>query len=105
MVFLQPPAAASGLPEVIGFLNGVHLPKILNVRTLIVKFISCVCAVGSGLPVGPEGPMIHMGAMIGGGISQGRSTTLGFDADLNQVSANRLTPRPPLPVRLTPGSK
>jgi len=45
-----------------------------------VKFISCACAVASGLPVGPEGPMVHMGALIGGGLSQGQSTTLGVSA-------------------------
>ena len=28
---------------------------------MVVKFFSCVCAVASGLPVGPEGPMIHLG--------------------------------------------
>lgn len=71
------------------------LPQIFNVRTLCVKFVSAVCAVASGLPVGPEGnsiafthcplnmvfsgPMIHMGAIIGAGVSQFRSKTLGFD--------------------------
>ena len=34
--------------------------QILNIRTFIVKFLSAATAVGSGLPVGPEGPMIHM---------------------------------------------
>ena len=28
---------------------------------MLVKFFSCVCAVGAGLPIGPEGPMIHLG--------------------------------------------
>lgn len=35
-------------------------PQILNIRTFVVKFLSAATAVGSGLPVGPEGPMIHM---------------------------------------------
>lgn len=43
------------------------------------QFISCFLAVGSGLPVGPEGPMIHMGAMIGRGVSQMRSRTIGIN--------------------------
>ena len=46
-------------------------------RTLLVKFASCALAVGAGLPVGPEGPLIHIGASMGSAISQGHSTTMG----------------------------
>jgi len=56
------------MPELIGYLNGTLVRHIFGLRTLIVKFLSCTLAVGSGLPVGPEGPMIHMGAMVGAGI-------------------------------------
>lgn len=79
VVYWQPPAGGSGIPDVMGYLNGVNLPKIFNVRTLVVKFTSCVLAISSGLPVGPEGPMIHMGAMVGGNLTQGRSRTLNWN--------------------------
>ena len=46
-------------------LTGTYRLQIFNAQTLGVKFASCACAVGSGLPVGPEGPMIHIGAMLG----------------------------------------
>ena len=59
--FLCLPAGGSGIPEVMGFLNGTVMRHVLNLRAFLVKFFSCVCAVGGGLPVGPEGPMIHMG--------------------------------------------
>ena len=59
--FVCQPAGGSGIPEVIGFLNGTVMRHVLNLRSFIVKFVSCCCAVGAGLPVGPEGPMIHMG--------------------------------------------
>lgn len=78
IVWVAPAASGSGIPEVIGFLNGASLRKIFNIRTLFVKFFSCILSVSSGLPVGPEGPMIHMGSMVGAGVSQTRSKTLGF---------------------------
>eukprot|EP00058_Branchiostoma_floridae_P014365 XP_002599853.1 hypothetical protein BRAFLDRAFT_95543 [Branchiostoma floridae] len=76
--YLRPSAGGSGMPELIGFLNGTVVRHIFNVKTFVVKFLSCACAVASGLPVGPEGPMIHMGGLIGAGLSQFRSGTLGF---------------------------
>ncbi|XP_078602294.1 chloride channel protein B-like isoform X1 [Branchiostoma floridae x Branchiostoma japonicum] len=78
VVFLAPAAAGSGLPELIGYLNGTVVHQIFNIKTFLVKFISCACAVASGLPVGPEGPMIHMGGMVGAGLGQFRSGTLGL---------------------------
>lgn len=46
VIFIEPAAASSGIPEVIAFLNGVHVPKIFNIKTLIVKFFSVICSVG-----------------------------------------------------------
>lgn len=78
VAFIYPPSGGSGIPEVIGFLNGTVMRHVLNLPAFCVKFVSCVCAVGAGLPVGPEGPMIHMGSIVGTGISQFRSKTLRF---------------------------
>lgn len=79
VTFYRPSAAGSGIPELMGFLNGAMMPHIFNIKTLVVKFLSCVAAVGSGLPVGQEGPMIHMGSLVGAGVSQFKSDTLGFN--------------------------
>lgn len=76
-VLLVPAASGSGIPDVKGYLNGIRLPKAINVKTFLVKVVSTVSHVSSSLPVGPEGPMIHIGAMIGGGVSQPRSKTIG----------------------------
>ncbi|CAH1786426.1 unnamed protein product [Owenia fusiformis] len=75
VAYLYPSAAGSGIPEIIGFLNGTAIRYVLNFKAFIVKFFSCACAVGSGMPVGPEGPMIHMGGIIGSGLSQCKSRT------------------------------
>ncbi|KAI7836469.1 hypothetical protein COHA_009686 [Chlorella ohadii] len=82
VVNIAPEAGGAGVAEVTAYLNGCFMPKILNIRTFAVKFLSAATAVGSGLPVGPEGPMIHMGAIVGAGLSQGHSTTLGIDSGL-----------------------
>lgn len=54
VVVLRPAAAGSGIPEVIAYLNGTHLPQIFNLKTLAVKFVSLILALGAGLPLGPE---------------------------------------------------
>jgi hypothetical protein len=77
-----PAASGSGVPEVMAYLNGILLPRVFNVYTIVGKFVSCGLAVASGLPVGPEGPMIHIGAALGAAISQGHSTTLRFSSNV-----------------------
>lgn len=42
------------------------------------KIASTLFSFSSCLPVGPEGPMVHIGAILGGGLSSGKSRTLGF---------------------------
>jgi hypothetical protein len=59
-------------------LNHLLLAQLFNVFTIVVKFFSCALAVASGLPVGPEGPLIHIGAALGAALSQTHSTTLGW---------------------------
>ena len=70
VVLGRPSAAGSGTPELISFLNGTMIKQFFNLETFLVKFGSCALAVGAGLPVGPEGPMIHLGSLIGALFSQ-----------------------------------
>ena len=56
-------AAGSGIPEVMGYLNGVHIRKLLRLRTLLAKIWGTVMIVSSGFAVGPEGPLVHTGAI------------------------------------------
>jgi len=73
---MVPAAAGSGVPEVMAYLNGVMFPRVFNIRTLAAKSLSTILSVCSGLPVGAEGPMIHIGSLIAAGISSGRSRSL-----------------------------
>ncbi|NWW95107.1 CLCB protein, partial [Rhynochetos jubatus] len=75
--FFCPAGSPSGLPEIIGYLNGTSIQHLFNIKTFLGTFVSCVLAVASGLFCGPEGPMIHLGALLGCGLSQLQSDTLG----------------------------
>ncbi len=72
-VVLSPASQGSGLAEVKTILNGVHLEKITSLWTAIAKCSGVVFAVSSGLPVGIEGPMIHLGLVLGAQVSQVKS--------------------------------
>lgn len=86
--YIEPAAGGSGLPDVIAYLNGILLAKVLNVKTFIAKAISCVLSVSGGLPVGTEAPLIHLGAITGFGVTQGRSRTMGCQTNLFQSYRN-----------------
>ncbi|XP_062499246.1 chloride channel protein D-like [Corticium candelabrum] len=65
LVLWEPASGGSGIPEVIGFLNGVSAERLMDLSTFIAKLLGVMCAVSSGLFVGPEGPTIHIGALLG----------------------------------------
>lgn len=64
VVKVAPPATGAGVALVMASLNGVHVPKLLSLRNAVVKVVGTVCSVASGLPVGPEGPLVHVGACV-----------------------------------------
>ena len=64
-VYVGPGAMGSGVPEVMGMLNGVNFPGALGIATLIVKIVAVEFAVISNLCVGKEGPLLHIGAIVG----------------------------------------
>ncbi|XP_053323002.1 chloride channel protein C-like isoform X2 [Spea bombifrons] len=76
VVFFCPSGSPSGLPEVIGYLNGASIRHIFNIRTFFGSFLSCALSVSAGIFCGPEAPMIHVGAVVGCGLSQFKSDTL-----------------------------
>uniref|UniRef100_A0AAR2J4A2 Chloride channel protein n=1 Tax=Pygocentrus nattereri TaxID=42514 RepID=A0AAR2J4A2_PYGNA len=79
VAFFEPIAAGSGIPQIKCYLNGVKVPRVVRLKTLMVKVCGVICSVAGGLAVGKEGPMIHSGAVVAAGVSQGRSTSLKKD--------------------------
>ncbi|KAB0400131.1 hypothetical protein E2I00_010276, partial [Balaenoptera physalus] len=73
---LEPVAAGSGIPEIKCYLNGVKVPGIVRLRTLLCKVFGVLFSVAGGLFVGKEGPMIHSGAVVGAGLPQFQSISL-----------------------------
>uniref|UniRef100_A0A061QZ88 Chloride channel protein n=1 Tax=Tetraselmis sp. GSL018 TaxID=582737 RepID=A0A061QZ88_9CHLO len=65
-----PSAAGAGVAPVMAYLNGSFIPNLLNFKTLFTKFVGTICGCAANLAVGPEGPMVHMGACIAACISQ-----------------------------------
>jgi chloride channel 7 len=86
---VEPVARGSGIPEVKCYLNGVAIPRVVRLRTLACKAVGVLFSVGGGLPVGKEGPMIHSGAVVGAGVSQGKNSTLGWDTSWTKFNAFR----------------
>lgn len=76
--FFGPGVASSGIPEVTGYLNGVRVPKTFNIRTFFAKIASLIFGYASSLALGPEGPMIHLGALVGSAVGPFKSKTLGM---------------------------
>ncbi|XP_060807663.1 chloride channel protein 2 isoform X2 [Amyelois transitella] len=54
----------SGIPEMKTILRGVHLKEYLTFRALISKLVGLTATLGSGLPLGKEGPSVHIASMV-----------------------------------------
>ncbi|VDK83855.1 unnamed protein product [Litomosoides sigmodontis] len=63
-LWISKQAVGSGIPEVKVIMHGFKMENYLTLRTLIAKMIGLTLAIGSGLPIGKEGPFVHMGAIV-----------------------------------------
>jgi hypothetical protein len=64
---LAPQAAGSGIPEMKSILSGgmkTSSRSYLSLRTLCAKVIGLVLALGGGLPLGKEGPFVHIACCL-----------------------------------------
>ncbi|XP_015117389.1 H(+)/Cl(-) exchange transporter 7 isoform X2 [Diachasma alloeum] len=84
VTYVEPVAAGSGIPQVKSYLNGIKVPRVVRIKTLTVKILGVISTVVGGLAGGKEGPMIHAGAVVAAGISQGKSTTFKKDLKIFQ---------------------
>lgn len=73
-LYLAPQAVGSGIPEVKAYLNGVRVLRFSNSCLFLVKIVGTILSVSSGLAIGPEGPLVHIGAILGASCTKLSST-------------------------------
>ncbi len=59
---IAPAAKGSGVSQIMGFLRHKKVP--MNIKVGFIKLISGIIAIGSGFPLGPEGPSVQMGGSV-----------------------------------------
>ena len=67
-IFYGPGANGSGNAELMGYWNGINYPNLIGFETFVTKVFGVVLAVTSGLCVGKEGPLAHIGGIIGAAV-------------------------------------
>ncbi|PRP79813.1 hypothetical protein PROFUN_12485 [Planoprotostelium fungivorum] len=81
VIFWEPAAGGSGIPQIKGYLNGIRVPNIVRAKTFLVKVVGVVLAISGGLIVGKAvtvaAPMVHSGAILAAGFIQGQPLSLG----------------------------
>ncbi|OKH37504.1 chloride channel protein [Calothrix sp. HK-06] len=65
---VAPEAYGSGIPQVKAVL--ARVPMSLGLRVAVVKLLGAILAIGSGLPIGREGPTIQVGAALANQLSR-----------------------------------
>merc|ERR1711892_923424 len=68
--YCSPYAIGSGIPEVKTILSGFIIHGYLGIGTLIGKTLSLPLAVGAGLSLGKEGPLVHVASCCGNAIAR-----------------------------------
>jgi H+/Cl- antiporter ClcA len=61
---IGPGANGSGIAEIMAYLNGVNYPRLIEVRSLIIKILCVVFGIAGSLCIGKEGPLAHIGAVM-----------------------------------------
>lgn len=52
VTYVEPVAAGSGIPQVKCYLNGVKIPRVVRIKTLVVKVFGVILSVVGGLAGG-----------------------------------------------------
>ncbi|KAF7670119.1 hypothetical protein LDENG_00050310 [Lucifuga dentata] len=67
---VSPQAIGSGIPELKTILRGVVLKEYLTLKAFIAKVVGLTAGLGSGMPVGKEGPFVHIASICAAVLSR-----------------------------------
>uniref|UniRef100_A0A672PCZ6 Chloride channel protein 1-like n=1 Tax=Sinocyclocheilus grahami TaxID=75366 RepID=A0A672PCZ6_SINGR len=67
---VAPQAIGSGIPELKTILRGVVLKEYLTLKAFIAKVVGLTAGLGSGMPVGKEGPFVHIASICAAVLSK-----------------------------------
>ncbi|TRY96199.1 hypothetical protein DNTS_009400 [Danionella cerebrum] len=67
---VAPQAIGSGIPEMKTILRGVVLKEYLTLKAFIAKVVGLTAGLGSGMPVGKEGPFVHIASICAAVLSK-----------------------------------
>ncbi|XP_075467916.1 chloride channel protein 1 isoform X3 [Ascaphus truei] len=60
---VSPQAIGSGIPELKVIMRGVVLKEYLTLKAFVAKVIGLTASLGSGMPLGKEGPFVHIASI------------------------------------------
>ncbi|XP_071764630.1 chloride channel protein 1 [Centroberyx gerrardi] len=67
---VAPQAIGSGIPELKTILRGVVLKEYLTLKAFVAKVVGLTAGLGSGMPVGKEGPFVHIASICAAVLSR-----------------------------------
>ncbi|XP_014802990.1 PREDICTED: chloride channel protein 1 [Calidris pugnax] len=74
---VSPQAVGSGIPEVKTIMRGVVLKEYLTLKAFVAKVVGLTAGLGSGMPVGKEGPFVHIASICAAVLSKFMSVFCG----------------------------
>ncbi|XP_065739744.1 chloride channel protein 1 [Phocoena phocoena] len=74
---ISPQAVGSGIPEMKTILRGVVLKEYLTLKAFVAKVVALTAGLGSGIPVGKEGPFVHIASICAAVLSKFMSVLCG----------------------------
>ncbi|XP_043935803.1 chloride channel protein 1 [Protopterus annectens] len=74
---VSPQAVGSGIPELKTIIRGVVLKEYLTLRAFVAKVVGLTAGLGSGMPVGKEGPFVHIASICAAVLSKFMSVFCG----------------------------